>query len=573
MAANTESRNASSRGRPSDADSTVGQRLQIGHRHRRIHLERRPGEPLPPAAAGSPLVRSNHLHREHEGLLQRPEQLRRRRRRRGRRGARRRRPRRPPRRSRPGRAAALLHQASGRSLRPTLPNCARARRLVHDRHCRRLLGVGRTEPASRDQGNAHGVEVIAPDESPADLRRGRPGGRAVRPVDARMSSTSSRSSAGGRSPDGDNAGKGADAFARSAPGTARRCPSVRYLEVVCSRNVSTPAGTNPGSTLLQVPERSQHQGRPRCPARARAPPARPRARPAHAGGRACPWPACCRSSGCNPGRMARSGRDERHDHGETDRRGQDRDEHHTIERDLGLARHLRWNPRHEQRQRASTPVPSPASDPMAASTACSTSSCRTSSPRDAPTAVRTASSRTRSIDRPSTSVPRFTPPSSRMKPTAPSRSSSAGRTLPVIDSCKALARRVWPQSLGLPHLAPHLPSQRRELPGSGLDRDTAAKPRERERRLSAGTAASRARTRHGDPQIRPPAEHLDAVGHHADDFVRVPDRRAPSGRARRRWRRSAVATACRKAPPRARALDCSRPPRTCGPGRRPRPAT
>ena len=87
----------------------------------------------------------------------------------------------------------------------------------------------------------------------------------------------------------------------------------------------------------------------------------------------------------------------------------------------------------------------PATAPQTASTACSVISCRIKRPRDAPSAVRSAISPTRSIDRPSTSVPRFTAASIRINPTAPSRIKSAGRTSPVIASCSCLhADRLAP---------------------------------------------------------------------------------------------------------------------------------
>ena len=65
-------------------------------------------------------------------------------------------------------------------------------------------------------------------------------------------------------------------------------------------------------------------------------------------------------------------------------------------------------------------------------------------------AVRTASSRARSIERPSTSVPRLAAPSSSTSPTAASSRVSAGRTAWVVVLCSDAAWRVRPQSSGRP---------------------------------------------------------------------------------------------------------------------------
>ena len=86
----------------------------------------------------------------------------------------------------------------------------------------------------------------------------------------------------------------------------------------------------------------------------------------------------------------------------------------------------------------------PATAPHTASTNCSVISCLIKRPRDAPSAVLNAISPTRSIDRPSTSVPRFTAASIRIKPTAPNRIHSAGRTSPVMVSWSLCTRIACP---------------------------------------------------------------------------------------------------------------------------------
>ena len=85
-----------------------------------------------------------------------------------------------------------------------------------------------------------------------------------------------------------------------------------------------------------------------------------------------------------------------------------------VERDLALTRHLRRDRAHEERQsrlaraaarrRRRAPRARPARSPAAGSAAL----------RDAPSAVRTAISRARAIDRPRTSVPRLTAASRRI---------------------------------------------------------------------------------------------------------------------------------------------------------------
>ena len=148
------------------------------------------------------------------------------------------------------------------------------------------------------------------------------------------------------------------------------------------------------------------------------------------------------------GPQPRAGRQRARSPRQGHRRREDRREHHAVERDLGLTRHLGRNARQQRRQRGPRERRVPTSDPVAASTACSTINWRRICRATRRCAVRTASSRARSIDRPRTSVPRLTAPSSRMRPTATSSRSSAGRTWPVRASCSAATRIVRPQSAG-----------------------------------------------------------------------------------------------------------------------------
>ena len=376
-------------------------------------------------------------------------------------------------------------------------------------------------------------------------------------VDEWMSSTSSRSSAGGLiAPMATTPGRAPMRSAmRSRYGTP--VPSVRWVEVVCSRSVRTPAGTNPGSTCcscqsdrsIKVAAMPSMSASATCAATS---PPSARWRPGVS------VPVCCRSSGCNPGRIARRAGTS----AMTAARPTDAVRivtNTTPSSAISVWRGTSGGIRATSSGNALHASASPASEPMVASTACSTSSCRTSSPLDAPTAVRTASSRARAIEPPSTSVPRFTPPSSRMKPTAPSRSRSVGRTFPVIDSCKALARRVWPQSSGFPisrrisQPAPRAPRKRprprRRLRSRRVPAST----------LLAGAAASPGRVRARDPEIGPPAQHLDAVGITPTTFVGVPDRPSTDcGRARPAPAPKRGRHTCRRSPRRARGPGFSR---------------
>ena len=199
----------------------------------------------------------------------------------------------------------------------------------------------------------------------------------------------------------------------------------------------------------------------------------------------------CRSSGCSSGRA-------------TSTIGTSAN----SERDADRRPRTRWRtPRHraqsrpaaafpaECRERAPAAPRAPAADPPtaphAASTACSTTSCRISrsatrrAPCAPPSRVRARSSGS------ARACPRLTAASSRIRPTAPSRISSVGRRSPVTVSCSGSTRIVWPQSAGFARSLSHRGGER----GSSLVAASAVtpgcQPRERLReRAPCGSAPS-----------------------------------------------------------------------------------
>jgi hypothetical protein len=84
----------------------------------------------------------------------------------------------------------------------------------------------------------------------------------------------------------------------------------------------------------------------------------------------------------------------------------------------------------------------PTAPPARLSTTLSTTNCRMRRPRVAPSAVRTASSRSRSLVRPSRRLATLTQATRSTKPTAPTSKSSAGRMLSV--SCDCIDFTVTP---------------------------------------------------------------------------------------------------------------------------------
>ena len=238
--------------------------------------------------------------------------------------------------------------------------------------------------------------------------------RAADRLGARWSSTSSRSSAGARS----GRHRRRPAAPRRARASARDTGSplvnARYFDVVCSRKVSTLVAVNPGSTRCRFHSDRSINIEPMPSTTASAictATSDPSARRRPGVSVVRDW----RSSGCTFGRAASAA-------------GSNAT---IIETAIGRGEHRRPAPSSRARsgRRAAPPAgcattsagsatratAMPATAPQTASTACSAISCLIKRPRDAPSAVRSAISPTRSIERPSTSVPRLTAASIRIR--------------------------------------------------------------------------------------------------------------------------------------------------------------
>ena len=398
------------------------------------------------------------------------------------------------------------------------------------------VGVGE-RAGRRTTRNAHGLEVVAPDESPADLGSRRPSGRRIRR--ARCTRNRPRVAAHRQMADARPLrSRRAARRTRSRDllrGTARPVVSARYFDVVCRRNgehairdrsrartccrfqtersispapmpstsaSATCAATSPPSAPLT--SRACRCAAVLAQAAAAGPAAWPRAR-ARSAISECAGPPRPPGPRRTPRRRARS----------PSWRGTSGGNAATQQPAARPAR-----------------APSPTSDRRSRpAPTCSTSSCRSKSDRATRRRpVRTASSRARSMERPRTSVPRFTAPSSRMRPTATSSSLERRAHLRrSMASCSAAyANRPAPVRWPAEHAA-HLGRERPELVPMRTPPWRPAAVAQSPMRTSCGCLACRAQTEIGTPQVRLPAEELECGRHHARSLRMAPDRPARCG--------------------------------------------
>ena len=244
-------------------------------------------------------------------------------------------------------AAAVLHEPLAERRRRIAEQRA-GHRFVDHRHQRRAGAIGAGEAPPGDQRNAHRLEVLAPDEAPAHLRRTRAGRQ--RPILA-VHADRPRVAAHRQVPD--RAHRGHPRQGRQALAGLLQVRQAHPERAVLRRGLhpegQDAVGIEAGVDALQVPHRAQHQpGADAEHQRQRHLRGHQAAQRALAARRLGAVALPEQRLDAGPQRYQRG--QQAHRNGEPDRRRQHGEEHAAVERDLGLARHFGRQPRHQEGQ-------------------------------------------------------------------------------------------------------------------------------------------------------------------------------------------------------------------------------